>query len=117
VFPQSQDDTGECTSTSESPETAPVNSNEEKEIQAQPAPSVGSGDTIWVEGLVPGIDFCNHDLKPVATWEVDGIGSVSRVPFSMYLLSGWPNICLCYLSAFYNFSIKQYRTFFFLSSF
>jgi hypothetical protein len=87
VFPQSQDDTGECTSTSESPETAPVNSNEEKEIQAQPAPSVGSGDTIWVEGLVPGIDFCNHDLKPVATWEVDGIGSVSRVPFSMYLLS------------------------------
>jgi hypothetical protein len=57
------------------------------------------------------------DLKPVATWEVDGIGSVSRVPFSMYLLSGWPNICLCYLSAFYNFSIKQYRTFFFLSSF
>lgn len=30
VFPQSQDDTGECTSTSESPETAPVNSNEEK---------------------------------------------------------------------------------------
>ncbi|AAF76470.1 Contains similarity to a hypothetical protein gi/6983878 from Oryza Sativa BAC gb/AP001168 [Arabidopsis thaliana] len=72
VFPQSQDDTGECTST---------------KIQAQPAPSVGSGDTIWVEGLVPGIDFCNHDLKPVATWEVDGIGSVSRVPFSMYLLS------------------------------
>jgi hypothetical protein len=62
VFPQSQDDTGECTSTSESPETAPVNSNEEKEIQAQPAPSVGSGDTIWVEGLVPGIDFCNHGM-------------------------------------------------------
>ncbi|XP_020867968.1 uncharacterized protein LOC9325411 isoform X3 [Arabidopsis lyrata subsp. lyrata] len=94
VFPQSQDDIGECPSTSHSPETAPVNSNEEKgksltfEIQAQPgATSVGSGDTIWVEGLVPGIDFCNHDLKPMATWEVDGTGSVSRVPFSMYLLS------------------------------
>nr|AKM76809.1 SET domain-containing protein [Geranium maderense] len=44
-------------------------------------------DTVWVEGLVPGIDFCNHDLKAVATWEVDATGSVTRVPFSMYLLS------------------------------
>nr|AKM76810.1 SET domain-containing protein [Geranium phaeum] len=44
-------------------------------------------DTIWVEGLVPGIDFCNHDLKAAATWEVDATGSVTRVPFSMYLLS------------------------------
>ncbi|KAI3444629.1 hypothetical protein Pfo_001294 [Paulownia fortunei] len=45
------------------------------------------GETIWVEGLVPGIDFCNHDLKAEATWEVDGTGSTTRVPFSMYLLS------------------------------
>ncbi|KAK7295013.1 hypothetical protein RJT34_17916 [Clitoria ternatea] len=45
------------------------------------------GDTVWVEGLVPGIDFCNHDLKPIATWEVDGTGSTTGVPFSMYLLS------------------------------
>ncbi|KAJ4841774.1 hypothetical protein Tsubulata_046838 [Turnera subulata] len=45
------------------------------------------GETVWVEGLVPGIDFCNHDLKPVATWEVDGTGLSSGVPFSMYLLS------------------------------
>ncbi|KAE8732321.1 SET domain-containing protein isoform 2 [Hibiscus syriacus] len=27
-------------------------------------------ETVWVEGLLPGIDFCNHDLKAVATWEV-----------------------------------------------
>ncbi|KAL0379601.1 UNVERIFIED_CONTAM: hypothetical protein Sangu_0024400 [Sesamum angustifolium] len=42
---------------------------------------------IWVEGLVPGIDFCNHDLKAAATWEVDGTGSTTGIPFSMYLLS------------------------------
>ncbi|GAA0179550.1 methyltransferase [Lithospermum erythrorhizon] len=44
-------------------------------------------ETTWVEGLVPGIDFCNHGLKPAATWEVDGTGSATGVPFSMYLLS------------------------------
>ncbi|PKI45384.1 hypothetical protein CRG98_034189 [Punica granatum] len=44
-------------------------------------------ETVWVEGLVPGIDFCNHDLQAVATWEVDATGSTTRVPFSMYLLS------------------------------
>ncbi|KAK9274080.1 hypothetical protein L1049_018894 [Liquidambar formosana] len=45
------------------------------------------GETVWVEGLVPAIDFCNHDLKAAATWEVDGSGSTTGVPFSMYLLS------------------------------
>uniref|UniRef100_A0A2N9JB94 Uncharacterized protein n=1 Tax=Fagus sylvatica TaxID=28930 RepID=A0A2N9JB94_FAGSY len=45
------------------------------------------GETIWVEGLVPGIDFCNHDLKAAATWEVDRTGSITGVPFSMYLLA------------------------------
>ncbi|XP_022133064.1 uncharacterized protein LOC111005749 isoform X2 [Momordica charantia] len=45
------------------------------------------GETVWVEGLVPGVDFCNHDLKARATWEVDGTGSITGVPFSMYLLS------------------------------
>ncbi|KAF7815185.1 ribulose-1,5 bisphosphate carboxylase/oxygenase large subunit N-methyltransferase, chloroplastic isoform X4 [Senna tora] len=45
------------------------------------------GGTVWVEGLVPGIDFCNHDLKPIATWEVDGDGSVTGVSSSMYLFS------------------------------
>ncbi|KAK6920202.1 hypothetical protein RJ641_016106 [Dillenia turbinata] len=39
-------------------------------------------ETVWVEGLIPGIDFCNH-----ATWEVDGSGSTTGVPCSMYLLS------------------------------
>ncbi|KAE7999776.1 hypothetical protein FH972_004174 [Carpinus fangiana] len=45
------------------------------------------GETIWVEGLVPGIDFCNHNLKAAATWEVDGTGSITGVPCSMYLIS------------------------------
>ncbi|CAH8336856.1 unnamed protein product [Eruca vesicaria subsp. sativa] len=82
VFPQNQEVVGGC------PSTDPLSSHQ-KEIHDQvPATaSVGPGDTVWVEGLVPGIDFCNHDLKPVATWEVDGTGSVSKVPFSMYLLS------------------------------
>ncbi|KAF1898157.1 hypothetical protein Lal_00032922 [Lupinus albus] len=44
-------------------------------------------ETVWVEGLVPGIDFCNHDLKPIATWEVDGTGLTTGVPSSMYLVS------------------------------
>ncbi|XP_074273062.1 uncharacterized protein LOC141596719 [Silene latifolia] len=47
----------------------------------------GQGETLWVEGLVPGIDFCNHDLKAAATWEVDGTGAATGVPNSMYLLS------------------------------
>ncbi|KAG5387652.1 hypothetical protein IGI04_039122 [Brassica rapa subsp. trilocularis] len=76
VFPQNQEDVGEI------------------QDQAPGATSVGSGDTVWVEGLVPGIDFCNHDLKPFATWEVDGTGSVSKVPSSMYLLSGCPILFL-----------------------
>ncbi|KAF9617223.1 hypothetical protein IFM89_035105 [Coptis chinensis] len=72
------------------------------------------GESIWVEGLVPGIDFCNHavpsfaigsvctefavrsniillnfvsGLKAATTWEVDGSGSTTGVPASMYLLS------------------------------
>ncbi|KAL7238765.1 hypothetical protein ACSBR2_004794 [Camellia fascicularis] len=45
------------------------------------------GETVWVEGLVPGIDFCNHVLKAAATWEVDGTGLTTGVPCSMYLLS------------------------------
>lgn len=44
-------------------------------------------ETLWVEGLVPGIDFCNHALKAAATWEVDESGSATGLPFSMYLLS------------------------------
>lgn len=46
--------------------------------------------------------YGSTDLKPVATWEVDGTGSVSKVPFSMYLLSGWPIYFLPYLSLSIN---------------
>lgn len=31
---------------------------------------------------------CWSDIKAVATWEVDGTGSITGLPFSMYLLSG-----------------------------
>uniref|UniRef100_A0A7N0T2I1 SET domain-containing protein n=2 Tax=Kalanchoe fedtschenkoi TaxID=63787 RepID=A0A7N0T2I1_KALFE len=44
-------------------------------------------ETVWVEGLVPGIDFCNHSLRPGATWEVDRKGSITGIPVAMYLLS------------------------------
>ncbi|EPS61592.1 hypothetical protein M569_13203, partial [Genlisea aurea] len=44
-------------------------------------------ETIWIEGLVPGIDFCNHDSKALATWEVDATGSTTGIPFSMCLVS------------------------------
>lgn len=45
-------------------------------------------ETVWVEGLVPGIDFCNHAPKGVAHWEVDGVeGSTTGVPNSMYLIT------------------------------
>ncbi|KAG0452704.1 hypothetical protein HPP92_025096 [Vanilla planifolia] len=49
-----------------------------------------SAETVWVEGLVPGIDFCNHGLEPMATWEVDQTGSTTGAPFSMYLMLAFP---------------------------
>lgn len=45
------------------------------------------GESVWVEGLIPGIDFCNHDLRAAATWEVDGSGLTTGVSSSMYLIS------------------------------
>uniref|UniRef100_A0ACD5ZNI7 Uncharacterized protein n=1 Tax=Avena sativa TaxID=4498 RepID=A0ACD5ZNI7_AVESA len=42
-------------------------------------------ESIWVEGLVPGIDFCNHNVKALATWEVDSAGNATGIPASMYL--------------------------------
>ncbi|XP_047075244.1 uncharacterized protein LOC124685016 [Lolium rigidum] len=42
-------------------------------------------ESIWVEGLVPGIDFCNHNVKALATWEVDSVGNATGIPASMYL--------------------------------
>ncbi|XP_049931911.1 uncharacterized protein LOC116248146 isoform X2 [Nymphaea colorata] len=44
-------------------------------------------ENVWVEGLVPGIDFCNHGSEAGALWEVDASGGVTGIPFSMYLLS------------------------------
>ncbi|KAL0928155.1 hypothetical protein M5K25_000022 [Dendrobium thyrsiflorum] len=62
-----------------------------------------AGETVWVEGLVPGIDFCNHGLKPAATWDVDQMGSMTGIPSSMYLLLADPvsmeidkEICISY---------------------
>uniref|UniRef100_A0A453QHF0 Rubisco LSMT substrate-binding domain-containing protein n=1 Tax=Aegilops tauschii subsp. strangulata TaxID=200361 RepID=A0A453QHF0_AEGTS len=43
-------------------------------------------ESIWVEGLVPGIDFCNHNVKALATWEVDSEGNLTGIPASMYLI-------------------------------
>ncbi|KAG6431005.1 hypothetical protein SASPL_109080 [Salvia splendens] len=71
--------------------------------QVSGSESASQADSIFVEGLVPGIDFCNHgdshvillpfcktlclDIKAAATWEVDGSGSLTGTRFSMYLLS------------------------------
>ncbi|KAK1376907.1 [Fructose-bisphosphate aldolase]-lysine N-methyltransferase [Heracleum sosnowskyi] len=61
-----------------------------KGVESQAATITSSSvqdETVWVEGLVPAIDFCNHDIKASATWEVDGTGLTTGVPLSMYLLS------------------------------
>lgn len=39
--------------------------------------------------FIPNLQNANlSDLKAAATWEVDGTGSITGLPFSMYLLSG-----------------------------
>ncbi|XP_057867439.2 uncharacterized protein LOC131074771 isoform X2 [Cryptomeria japonica] len=59
---------------------------------AENLPMSEQSTTVWVEGLVPGIDFCNHDPKAKALWDVDDEnGSITGVPFSMYLITG-PNV-------------------------
>ncbi|KAL5859816.1 hypothetical protein ACOSQ4_001112 [Xanthoceras sorbifolium] len=101
VFPQIQEDQDNCGSVNKSSEVFANQSQENgqdrngDEGEAQRVDIQVNGttstslqtETLWVEGLVPGIDFCNHDLKAAATWEVDGTGLVTGVPFSMYLLS------------------------------
>ncbi|KAF4386785.1 hypothetical protein CsatB_011912 [Cannabis sativa] len=102
VFPQIQGTKDDSSSTEKSSEISPkifsgelAKGVDEKGLQAhglnsqvnEETASSTQGETLWVEGLVPGIDFCNHDLKPAATWEIDGTGSITGVPFSMYLLS------------------------------
>ncbi|POO00932.1 SET domain-containing protein [Trema orientale] len=102
VFPQTQGTKDISSLTEKSSEVSPNNSRgefvkemDEKrwevrgfhgQVNEETCPST-EGETLWVEGLVPGIDFCNHDLKAAATWEVDGTGSTTGLPFSMYLLS------------------------------
>ncbi|CAN1814959.1 Ribulose-1,5 bisphosphate carboxylase/oxygenase large subunit N-methyltransferase, chloroplastic [Linum perenne] len=97
VFPTFQEGDGGCLSndtvTCEGGESANEAVHYESKLpvsegQANGLPSTSSQDeTVWVEGLVPGIDFCNHDLRAMATWEVDGTGSKTGTPCSMYLLS------------------------------
>lgn len=103
VFPQIQDDVGTTCpvdkisegSTSHSCSEEPINEINGKRFEAHGNDSKVNGvtstskqeETVWVEGLLPGIDFCNHDLKAVATWEVDGTGSITQIPLSMFLIS------------------------------
>ncbi|XP_052171256.1 protein-lysine N-methyltransferase EFM1 isoform X2 [Diospyros lotus] len=101
VFPQVQDDQENTFSSFNKNHEACVNNISSEELvdgngvevcgmEGQiPGMTVTSiqGETVWVEGLVPGIDFCNHDLRAAATWEVDGTGLTTGVPCSMYLLS------------------------------
>ncbi|XP_059312803.1 uncharacterized protein LOC132063988 isoform X1 [Lycium ferocissimum] len=72
-------------------ESAKVPKDDVLQDKVASAASISQGEIVWVEGLVPGIDFCNHDFKAAATWEVDGTGSTTGVPFSMYLLSAGEN--------------------------
>lgn len=83
---------GTCTSPDSTEKLANGENGKSSEMnkstsQVSGSESTSQGETIWVEGLVPGIDFCNHDLRAAATWEVDGSGSLTGIPFSMYLLS------------------------------
>ncbi|KAK6260767.1 hypothetical protein SCA6_015241 [Theobroma cacao] len=110
VFPQIQEDQEKeisCSvdkssevSTSNIYSGSPINENDGKRFEAHGndtgMPGVTStsrqGETVWVEGLLPGIDFCNHDLKAVATWEVDGTGSItenSNQWWHYFLCSKW----------------------------
>ncbi|KOM37173.1 hypothetical protein LR48_Vigan03g055400 [Vigna angularis] len=85
VFPEMQDDHDSCIPEADEKRNQVKKSNSLTTKVACNSCTV-TGETVWVEGLVPGIDFCNHDLKPIATWEVDGTGLATGVPFSMYLI-------------------------------
>ncbi|XP_060668806.1 uncharacterized protein LOC107432673 isoform X3 [Ziziphus jujuba] len=93
VFPQTQE-TEDCSSSVDKTSEASISHGpreqllygKDEKISGVTSTSI-QRETVWVEGLVPGIDFCNHDIKAVATWEVDGTGSITGLPFSMYLLS------------------------------
>ncbi|KAK2415116.1 SET domain-containing protein [Trifolium repens] len=84
VFPEMQNVHQSCTPEADEKGSQVIKSDD---LTKETTHSTVQGDTVYVEGLVPGIDFCNHDLKPIATWEVDGTGITTGVPVSMYLLS------------------------------
>ncbi|CAN6485001.1 unnamed protein product [Victoria cruziana] len=62
-----------------------INGNETERLKV--ASSKVNRENVWVEGLVPGIDFCNHSTEASALWEIDATGDVTGTPLSMYLLS------------------------------
>ncbi|KAG8069460.1 hypothetical protein GUJ93_ZPchr0006g45972 [Zizania palustris] len=68
-----------------SPSTLQGNDITAKSSSGNDNPKSSDMESIWVEGLVPGIDFCNHNVTALATWEVDSAGHVIGNP-SMYLL-------------------------------
>ncbi|WVZ82798.1 hypothetical protein U9M48_030020 [Paspalum notatum var. saurae] len=63
-------------------------------------------ESIWVEGLVPGIDFCNHNIKAMATWEVDSVGNATGVPASMYLMFADKNLVEAGAEIYINYGNK-----------
>ncbi|KAH9732199.1 SET domain-containing protein [Citrus sinensis] len=101
VFPQNQEDLNKYDSINNSAELSNDHNsrgelinglndikNEAQRVNSQVNGATSTltstqGETLWIEGLVPGIDFCNHDLKAAATWEVDGTGLITGVPFSI----------------------------------
>ncbi|CAL0328113.1 unnamed protein product [Lupinus luteus] len=95
VFPETQEVHDSHVPVNRRPETSTDGEDDDKRSQVKKSDTQTKemtcnsmqAETVWVEGLVPGIDFCNHDLKPIATWEVDGTGLTTGVPFSMYLVS------------------------------
>ncbi|CAM8899625.1 unnamed protein product [Rhodiola kirilowii] len=80
-----------CGGTSDTTNNVQVNETNHVENGFDDAVRPELEETVWVEGLVPGIDFCNHSLRPGATWEVDRKGSVTGIPVAMYLLSAEQN--------------------------
>ncbi|KAK7394825.1 hypothetical protein VNO78_15365 [Psophocarpus tetragonolobus] len=84
VFPEMQDAHDSCVLEADKKRSQNKNSDN---LTKEGTYNTMTGDSVWVEGLVPGIDFCNHDLKPIATWEVDGTGLTTGIPLSMYLVS------------------------------
>ncbi|RWW55864.1 hypothetical protein BHE74_00037458, partial [Ensete ventricosum] len=136
VFPESLDEQGksslscssevDATVTGNSGETSihSLNVKSEDHVMvdntAEGTFKLASAETVWVEGLVPGIDFCNHGMPhtfgnqsraAAATWEVDSTGAVTGVPASMYLILGKLLQCSTLVAVFqsdqHNFEVGK----------